>query len=96
MSSTIIDLDTPIPRKKAITRITLRKPRAGELRGVSLAALVQMDVIALQRVLPRITDPVLTDAEIQAMDPADLLHCGAAVSTFLIPQGLKTQASLSE
>ncbi|WP_036266460.1 phage tail assembly protein [Methylobacillus glycogenes] len=93
---TIIDLDTPIKRKKAIDKITLRKPRAGELRGVSLTDLLQMDVNALQRVLPRITDPVLTDAEVQAMDPADLVQCGAAVSSFLLPKGMKAQVSLPE
>ncbi len=40
---------------QTITAITLRKPAAGELRGVSLTDLLQLDVIALQKVLTRIS-----------------------------------------
>lgn len=94
---TTIDLDTPIKRgKKSIEKLTLRKPNSGELRGVSLTDLLQMDVNSLQRVLPRITDPSLTEQEVQGMDPADLMQCGSAVSSFLLPRGMKAQVSLPE
>ena len=62
---TTITLDTPITRgEQIIETIILRKPQVGALRGTSLAALVNLDVDALQRVLPRITTPTLTEAEI--------------------------------
>lgn len=80
-----ITLDTPIIRGETpITTITLRKPASGELRGVSLIDLAQMDVLSLRKVLPRITTPTLTDIEIGRMDPADLLQCGVVVGSFLL------------
>lgn len=80
-----IALDTPIIRGETeISTLTLRKPASGELRGVSLVDLANMDVLSLRKVLPRITTPTLTDAEIGRMDPADLLQCGVAVGSFLL------------
>ncbi|MNX20566.1 Phage tail protein E [compost metagenome] len=76
-------LDFPIHRgNQMIGSITVRKPRAGALRGVTLVALTQIDVSALQTVLPRIAEPALTAHEIANMDPADLMSLGAAVSAF--------------
>ncbi|GLO54782.1 hypothetical protein PPUJ20066_08180 [Pseudomonas putida] len=80
-----IALDTPIIRGETqIDTLTLRKPMSGELRGVSLVDLANMDVQALRKVLPRISSPSLTDIEIGRMDPADLLQCGVAVGSFLL------------
>ena len=80
-----ITLDTPIKRgEHTIDTITLRKPNSGELRGLNLADLLQMDVILLHRVLPRISSPMLTEADVAAMDPKDLLSCGAKVAGFLL------------
>ncbi len=81
----VVELDTPIIRgEQRIARLTLRKPMAGELRGVSLIELMQMEVNALRKVLPRISSPSLTDIEVGRMDPADLVQCGVAVSGFLL------------
>lgn len=89
-----VALDTPIVRgEHSIDSVTLRKPMAGELRGVSLIELMQMDVLALRKVLPRITTPSLTDIEIGRMDPADLVQCGVAVSGFLLQKSAKAEAS---
>ncbi|MGL6112682.1 MAG: phage tail assembly protein [Rubrivivax sp.] len=91
-----ITLDTPIKRgDTAITEIDLRKPLAGELRGCSLTELLQMDVSALTRLLPRVTQPALTEAEIGRMDPADLLQLGAQVTAFLLPTASRPDASLA-
>lgn len=80
-----VTLDTPITRTGGdITAINLRKPTAGELRGVQLGALLQMEVGALLTVLPRITQPSLTVQELAAMDPADLLQIGVEVAGFLL------------
>lgn len=80
-------LQTPIPRGETrIEEIDIRKPAAGELRGVSLVDLLQMDVAAVSTILPRITQPSLTAAEIAGMDPADLLSAAARVSGFLLPK----------
>lgn len=88
-------LDTPIKRGTSdITEVTLRKPMAGELRGVTLTDLLQMDFLALRKVLPRITTPTLTEHEIGQMDPADLVQMASLVTGFLLPKSAKVDASL--
>lgn len=90
-----ITLDTPITRGSTqITEVTVRKPVSGELRGVTLTDLLQMDVLALRKVLPRITSPSLTDHELGNLDPADLVQMGSAVTGFLLPKSAKVDASL--
>lgn len=59
-TSAVVELDEPIKRGETeITRVTVRKPKSGELRGVRLQVLMEMDVISMTEVLPRITDPSL-------------------------------------
>ncbi|NWD56284.1 phage tail assembly protein [Pseudomonas veronii] len=88
-------LDTPIRRgTTTIDSITLRKPNSGELRGISLAELLQMDVNSLIKVLPRISTPTLTAVEVSTMDPADLFALSTKVSGFLLQKSMKTDASL--
>lgn len=89
-----ITLDTPIKRgDQTITSVSLRKPAAGELRGLNLTDLLQMDVAALQRVLPRISSPTLTEADVSGMDLSDLLQCGSMVAGFLLPKDATSTAS---
>ncbi|KAA9020748.1 phage tail assembly protein [Sphingobium limneticum] len=80
-----VSLDTPIQRgETSIATLQLRKPRSGELRGLSLVDLGQLKVDALTKVLPRITVPPLTEAEVGNMEVADLLACGAEIGSFLL------------
>ena len=84
MSQTTITLDTPVQREgQTIDQIELRKPAAGELRGLSMLALLQMDVDALATLLPRISTPMVSKPEALQMDPADLLAVGIVVAGFL-------------
>ncbi|MFL7962068.1 phage tail assembly protein [Pseudomonas kielensis] len=90
-----VTLDTPIIRGKTlIDSITLRKPQAGELRGVHLVELLNMDVATLIKILPRISNPSITAPEAAGMDPADLLACGGKISGFLLQKSVKADASL--
>lgn len=85
--SNTITLDQPIKRGDSeITSVELRKPVSGELRGLTLTDLLQMDVNALQRILPRISTPTLTEMEAAALDPADLVQFGSMVAGFLLPK----------
>ena len=87
MENKTVTLDQVIQRgDTTITEIQLRKPKAGEMRGLNMADVLQMDVNALTKLLPRITTPILTEAEIGNMDPADLMQLGSEVSTFLVPK----------
>lgn len=85
-----ITLDQPIQRGESqIASVEMRKPAAGELRGLNLNDLLQMDVAALHKVIPRISSPTLTEAEVSALDPADLTQLGAAVAGFLLPKAVQ-------
>lgn len=80
---TTITLSKPITHgDQSITTLTLRKPAAGELRGLKLMDLMQMDVNALGVLLPRIAQPTITKADIDAMDLADLTEIGVEVVGF--------------
>lgn len=80
-----VTLETPIQRgSQTVTHVTLRRPLSGELRGLSLASLLQLDVANLQMLLPRITSPMLTRAEIDQLDPADLVQLGVEVTGFFL------------
>ncbi|MGH8817429.1 MAG: phage tail assembly protein [Achromobacter pestifer] len=81
----VVILDNPIKRgDQDIFEITVRKPKAGALRGASLLNLVQLDVASLQTVLPRVTDPMMAPQEVANLDPSDLLALGAAVASFFM------------
>lgn len=81
----VITLDTPIQRgDTTITKVTIRKPTAGELRGVSLIELAQLNVNALQTVIPRISNPILTTHDVAQLELADLLEIGTEVASFLM------------
>jgi len=82
----VVILDTPLMRgEQKIGQITLTKPNAGTLRGVSLAALAQSDVDALIKVLPRMTCPSLTEHEVSRLDVSDLISLAGKVVGFLSP-----------
>ena len=80
-----ITLETPIIRgDQKIERVTLRKPAAGELRGVALADLIKSDVAALHVVLPQITSPTLTAHEVGQLDLVDLAAIAGEVVGFFM------------
>lgn len=88
-----VELDSPITRgSKTVTEIQVRKPKSGALRGVSLADVLNMDVQALTKVLPRITEPALTEPELRDLDPADMVQLGNVVANFLLPKRMKADA----
>lgn len=90
-----ITLDVPLSRANGdpIASVQVRKPNAGELRGLTLMALSQLDVGALETLLPRITVPTLHKADIARLDPADLMQLGGEVMDFLLPKAAKEAVS---
>lgn len=92
MEQKTITLESPIQRGETeIREITLRKPKAGELRGLSLSELLNMDVGSIIKVLPRISEPALTEHEVAQLDAVDLTQMASEVAGFLL-----TKARLAE
>lgn len=92
-----ITLDEPIQRgNTTIAEVSIRKPKSGELRGVSLIDIGNINVAALQQVLPRITNPTLTAQEVGNLDPADLLQIGVEVASFLVRKADRITAFQTE
>jgi hypothetical protein len=83
--SVTVQLDTPIQRDgDKIEKLVLRKPMAGELRGLSLAEVLNLDVDSVTKLIPRISTPTLTEQEVRNMDPADLVEAGKEIAGFLL------------
>lgn len=82
----VITLENPVKRgEQVIDAITLIKPNAGTLRGVSLAAVANSEVDALIKVLPRMSAPSLTEQEVAALELPDLVALAGKVIGFLSP-----------
>jgi hypothetical protein len=82
-NTTTVELDTPIIRgDTTIATLTIKKPDAGQLRGIKLMDLIQIDIDAIIKVAPRITTPILTEQDIANLDPVDLLNVSTAVVGF--------------
>jgi hypothetical protein len=81
----IVTLENPIKRgEQVIEKITLMKPNAGTLRGVS-GDVARSEVDALIKVLPRMTSPSLTESDVVMMDLPDLMALATKVIGFLSP-----------
>lgn len=88
-SRTIV-LDHPLTRAdQTIGTLQVRRPKAGELRGLNLRSLSELDYSALETLLPRITTPMLTKQDVANLDPSDLLQLGSEVVDFLLPKRVK-------
>ena len=86
-------LDEPLTRgETTISEIVVRKPNSGALRGVRLAALIEMDVDSAMLVLPRVTTPALTKSEILMMNPADMMGLTKELVLFLLPKSVITDS----
>ena len=82
-------LQTPIVRGgETVTTVQLMKPRTGYLRGLLLAAVLQMKADTIAALLPRITVPTITEPEVSNMDTADLVTMAMEVAAFLTPKAV--------
>jgi hypothetical protein len=85
-----VTLVTPVKRHDGtdpIKAVEVRRPTVGELRGLKLTDVLQMDVRAMERLLPRITQPALLPVDVAALDPADFLSlAGTVVGFFTTPE----------
>lgn len=86
-------LHSPLQRGETlITVVDVRRPASGELRGISLVKLAELDANTLAVVLPRVTSPTLTKPDIDRLDPADLFALGVYAAGFLAPKNVLEDA----
>lgn len=80
-----VTLEAPIVRGETqIATLTLRKPKAGELRKLSLKDILTSEIETILELLPRISDPMLTEAEIDNLEPGDLAQIGGVIRGFFL------------
>ena len=80
-----VTLATPIVRgETTIATLNLRKPRAGELRGLSMQDVLTSDASALLKLIPRISDPPLTQNEADDLEVNDFSEIAGAIRGFFM------------
>ncbi|MDR2325106.1 MAG: phage tail assembly protein [Acidovorax sp.] len=80
-----VTLDFPLKRGEGeVNSITLRKPMAGELRGIKLTDLLTLEVGAVKLLLPRVSTPTLLPHEVDKLDPADFTELATTVAGFFV------------
>lgn len=92
MTQTVtIKLTQPIQRgETTITTVTLRKPKGGELRGLSLQSLMQCDYNAVRTLVPRIATPQLLEEDMDQMEADDVASfTGEVLGFFMSPEQKK-------
>ncbi len=86
MSNVIITLSKPLSRgETTIEAVELREPVSGELRGLHLADIFMMKADAIMTLLPRISTPALTAADVAALSPKDLGSMALEIVGFFTP-----------
>lgn len=89
-----VTLEEPITRgDQTIGTVTVRRPSAGQLRGLNLLDLMQMKTDAMVEVLPRITAPTLLKHEVEKLCPADFTALASEVVLFFAPKAAREQAT---
>ena len=85
-----VTLDNPLKRgDQEITKVTLRKPMGGDLTGTNLGDLYNMNVNAMAKIIPRISDPMIHAPEFMAMDGEDIAALSGKVVGFFADEAAK-------
>lgn len=88
-----VTLDTPIVRgDTVISQITIRKPKAGSLRGLSLTDVLKLEFDAIAKLVPRVASPVLVEHDLADMDLADFTKVATAVVGFFASPAERAKA----
>lgn len=67
---------------KTVKELKIRKPTAGELRGINLMDIGQMKTETIVTILSRVATPHLTQEQAFSLDVADLGEAAATVWSF--------------
>lgn len=82
---TEVTLENPIVRgTTTISKVTLRKPKGGDMRGLTTRDLMNGDVNSVIALIPRISDPALIDKEAEDLEAEDIAEFSGAISGFFM------------
>jgi hypothetical protein len=85
-----VDLEEPIVRGElTISRVDVRRPGTGEMRGLSMLDMRNLEVSAMLELLPRVTVPPLLPHELEEMNPRDFFVLAVLVAGFLLPKAVR-------
>lgn len=83
MQTKTVPLSVPLTfGEQKISELTLRRPKAGDLRGIKLTAVQDMEVSALLTLLPRISMTPFGTGMLDGLDPADVVTLYASIADF--------------
>lgn len=92
--NTEITLNVPIEfGDQKIKMIALRRPSSGDLRGCKLLDLLQMDVDAVIKVLPRVANEIASEQVALKLDPSDLAKVAKELVSFFSSTPTNSQST---
>lgn len=92
-----VELEEPILMGNIrISSIDIRKPSVHALKGIRVADILNGDVSSICSLLPKVSTPALTQAQVNELEPADIVQLGAAIIYFLQPKSVRAELSLQQ
>ncbi len=89
-TATVLTLQHPIQREGGpIAALTLRKPKAGELRGLNINNIMAGDVTTIMTLLPRISSPIITAHEAAQLEAEDIAEAAGTILLFFVTSAQK-------
>lgn len=85
MTDEVRKVTLPVPQQiggKEVSEIKLRKPFAGELRGLHVIQIVQMEVGTIEKLLSRISTPIIGPADFAKLEPQNLADLSVECADF--------------
>lgn len=83
MDKKIVTVELPQAHGK-IKSLQLREPTAGELRGIKMLDLLQMDISAVESLLKRISTPIFTAEQFHSLSLENLTAIMAGLNSFFL------------
>ncbi|CCG09707.1 phage tail assembly protein [Pararhodospirillum photometricum] len=78
-----VKFKVPLPYGDALLEeLTLRKPKAGDLRGLKMSGLIELDVDTILKIVPRIASPHVVEAQLWELEADDLARLSNGVVGF--------------
>lgn len=93
MKTKLVKLTSPITgsRMEPVVSVALREPSTGDMRGLKLTDVMQMDVATMTRLIPRVSEPALAPSEIEALPGSDFVALASGVIGFFFTEEQITQ-----